>query len=97
MKATRPRLEALITAIQNEFLDTPGLALTLSDTGKRFDADSVTCQALLDVLVETCVLTQRPVGTYVRYFPPMAPRRTGHMLRHQGRRAATRGFAPRAA
>ena len=97
MKATRRRLEALITAIQNEFLDTPGLALTLSDTGKRFDADRVTCQALLDVLVETCVLTRRPTGTYVRYFPRLASSRTADMLQHQGRRSGRRNLTPQAA
>jgi hypothetical protein len=68
MNATRNRIGTLVTRIQEEFLDTPGLALTLPDAARRFRIDSVTCRALLDVLVDGRVLRNR-AGTFVRYFP----------------------------
>lgn len=73
MNATRNRIGALVTRIQDEFLDAPGLALTLPGAARRFRLDTVTCRALLDVLVDGRVLTNR-AGTYVRYFPPRVTR-----------------------
>ena len=73
MNATRTGIGALVTRIQEDFLDTPGLALTLPDAARRFRMDNVTCRALLDVLVDGRVLRNR-AGTYVRYFPPHVTR-----------------------
>jgi hypothetical protein len=70
MTATRSRIGHLITTIQGDFLDTPGLGLTLSDAIGRFAIDKATCEALLAVLVDTGVLTKDRAGHYIRYFPP---------------------------
>jgi len=95
MHAPCNRIGALVTRIQDDFLDTPALALTLGDAARRFRVDADTCRALLDVLVDATVLTNR-AGTYVRHFPRRVPRRTAKIL-HAGRRAHRSGFAPRAA
>jgi hypothetical protein len=58
-----------MTTIQGDFLDTPGLTLTLADAISRFAIDRVTCKALLDVLVDARVLCRDVTGAYVRYFP----------------------------
>ncbi len=64
MNATRSRIGALVTRIQNDFLDTPGLALTVLDAARRFRVDTLTCRAVLDVLADARVLRNR-AGTYV--------------------------------
>lgn len=69
MIATRRGMGMLITKIQDAFLDTPGLTLTLGDAISRFALDMVTCKALLDVLVDAGVLTTNATGGYVRYVP----------------------------
>lgn len=70
MFATRSRIGHLVTTIQDNFLDTPGLGLTLADATQRFALDKVTCEALLGVLVDTGVLTKDRAGHYIRFFPP---------------------------
>jgi len=96
MHATRNRIAALVTRIQDDFLGTPGLALTPADAARRFRIDADVCRALLDVLVDARVLTNR-AGTCVRYFPPSVTRRTAKVLQHAGRRGHRSGFAPQAA
>lgn len=70
MIATRSRIGALITTIQEAFLETPGLVLTVPAAITRFAIDTVTCEALLNVLVDAGVLTRTTGGAYARYFPP---------------------------
>jgi hypothetical protein len=55
--------------MQNEFLDTPTLDLTLAEAERRFGADDVTCAAVLGALVDAGVLARTPGGTYVRFVP----------------------------
>ncbi len=93
MTATRSYLEALIIAIQNDFLETPRLALTLSGASERFGVERTACEALLGALVDARVLTKAPGGAYVRYFPP----RRQVLLRHPGGRPHSPGLAPQAA
>ena len=71
MTATRDRIENLVVRIQSDFLDNPTLALTLPAAEKRFGIDEVACAAVLDVLVDARVLSERE-GAYRRYFPPQA-------------------------
>jgi hypothetical protein len=95
MSATH-RIGALVTRIQNEFLDTPGLALTVHGATRRLRIGTVTCRALLDVLVDARVLRNR-AGVYVRYFPSRVPRRTApEIVQYPGRRTPSSGSAPRA-
>jgi hypothetical protein len=70
MIATRSQIGYLITTIQNDFLDTSRLALTLGDAVQRYAIDKATCEALFGVLVDTGVLTRDRAGSYVRYVPP---------------------------
>jgi hypothetical protein len=97
MIATRNRIGTLFTTVQDEFLDTPGLRLTLNEAATRFGFDETMCQALLDVLLQAGVLTKARDGRYVRYFPPRIPSRSAAVLRHPGRRARASGRAPQAA
>jgi hypothetical protein len=53
MSASCGRIAALVMQIQNDFLDTPGLAVTLSQSQKRYGADETTCEAVLGALMDT--------------------------------------------
>jgi hypothetical protein len=66
------RIEDLVMRMQGAFLASPALTLTLPSAERRFDADHVTCDAVLGVLVDAKVLTKRPDGSYARFFPRMA-------------------------
>lgn len=68
MTPRRP-LEALVVQMQDDFLDTPTLDLTLAEAAQRFKTDGVTCEAVLGTLVDAGVLARTPRGTYVRFFP----------------------------
>lgn len=70
MIATRSRIGALVTTIQEAFLDTPELVLTVPAATTRFAIDNVTCGVLFNVLVDAGVLIRKPGGAYARYFPP---------------------------
>jgi hypothetical protein len=69
MTATRQRIADSLLDIQNAFLDTPGLALTLDDARVLFGLDQVTCAAILKTLVDSRVLERTRAGAYVRHFP----------------------------
>jgi hypothetical protein len=63
------RIGALVTKIQNDFLDAPGKTLTVSQAAKRFNTDEVTCGAVLGALVDANVLARTSNDAYVRFFP----------------------------
>lgn len=75
MTASCASVGSLITRMQGDFLDTPGLMLTLRDAQHRFDVDGITCEAMLETLVDAGVLTRTREGAYVRFFPRLVPRR----------------------
>ena len=64
-----PANSRLVTKIQNDFLDIPGLTLTLSQARKRVGTDERTCEAILGALVDANVLARTPGNSYVRFFP----------------------------
>jgi hypothetical protein len=72
MAVSYGHIAALVVKIQNDFLDTPRLTLTLSQAQKRFGADEITCEAVLGALVDGKVLAKTPDGAYVRLFPRCA-------------------------
>jgi hypothetical protein len=72
MSVSCGRIAALVTKIQNEFLDKAGLALTLSQAQNWFGADEITCEAVLGALVDAKVLAKTPDGAYIRFFPRLA-------------------------
>ena len=63
------RIQALVMQMQNDFLDTPALALTVAQAQRRFGVDAATCEAILGALVDAHVLTLAPTGVYRRWFP----------------------------
>jgi hypothetical protein len=77
-------ITALVMKIQNDFLDTPSLTLTLSQAQKRFGADEITCEAVLRALVDAGVLATTSDGAYVRFFlRGSAGARRAHVARQQ--------------
>ena len=88
MAATRGRIENLVMRIQDDFVRTPWLALTVRTAQERFGVSAVTCEAVLDALAEAGVISKSRQGIYVRNFPEMMPRRGPHNGRGPARRAA---------
>jgi len=69
MTATPNRIATLLLLIQNAFLDTPGLRITLPEARLLFGVDDLTCRAILGTLVDAHVLAKTREGAYVRQFP----------------------------
>lgn len=63
------RIVRQLMAVQNEFLETPALRLTLREAQRRFGLDRITCDAVLGTLVNSGVLARTDDGRYVRFFP----------------------------
>ena len=58
--------EALLNRICAEYLEMPGLRLTLSQALRLWGLDEQTCTAALDTLLEAKFLSRRIDGTYAR-------------------------------
>jgi len=67
--ARRRRIEDLLVRVESEFLATPDLRLTISEAGRRFEADELTCEAVLDALVDAAVLFKTRDRVYGRLLP----------------------------
>ena len=65
----RRQIQDLVVTLQQAFLDAPALRLTLPDAHRQYAADTPTCQAVLNFLVDAGVLARTPQGQYVRHFP----------------------------
>jgi hypothetical protein len=65
-------IATLIKRVQDAFLDIPGLSMTVEQAQRWFHLDRATCQALLDVLMDSAVITRRPDGAFVRSMPRTA-------------------------
>lgn len=70
--ARRRQIEQLLMRIEGEFLERPGLKLTVSEAQRRFGADEITCQAVLDALVDSSVLFKTRDRVYGRFLPHAA-------------------------
>jgi hypothetical protein len=81
MTATRGRIENLVTRIQDDFLRTPWLALTPATARERFGVDEITCEAVLNALADSHVVSRSRQGIYVRDFPQAARRNIAKPLR----------------
>ena len=55
--------------IEGEFLETPDLRLTVPEAERRFGADEITCEAVLEALVDATVLFKTRDRVYGRLFP----------------------------
>ena len=62
----RPVNEPLLTTIQAEFRDTPGLSLTIPQAQRLWGRDKADCKAAFDALLESHFLTRTSSGTFVR-------------------------------
>ena len=69
MTPTRSEIEALVMQIQEEFLRTPAVRLTLAQIARRLNASANLCKAVLRVLVDARVVAEMPGGVYARFFP----------------------------
>jgi hypothetical protein len=68
-EAQQRRIEDLVMRVEGEFLETPGLRLTIPEAQRRFAIDEITCEALLDALVDASVLFRTRDRVYGRLFP----------------------------
>ena len=72
------RICTLMMEIQDAFLTTPDLTMSINEAVRRFGADRTMCAASLDALVDARVLGPAGDGRYESSFPPP----------HQTRRSA---------
>jgi hypothetical protein len=72
MTASCRELGSLVLRVQNDFLDTPGLALTLPKAQRHFGLDRPTCEAVLGMLADAGVLATTRGSAFVRRFPRLA-------------------------
>jgi hypothetical protein len=63
---TTTNLEHLIERARGEYLEMPGLSLTVPQAGRLWGVDSLSCRRLLDRLVAEKFLTVTHAGTFVR-------------------------------
>jgi hypothetical protein len=63
------RMQELVVSMQQAFLDSPTLCLTLPQAQHRFGVSARTCEAVLGALAEAGVLARTPHGDYMRLFP----------------------------
>ncbi len=80
MAVTCQRIGELVTRIQDAYLDTPDLTLTLDEAQTRFGLDEVTCRALFDLLHDAEVLAASDSAGPVRFRlrQPTLPPTTEH-------------------
>jgi len=71
-KVNRHRIEDLLMRIEAEFLQMPGLRLTVPEAQRRFGVDEIMCEAILDALVDGGVLFKTSDRVYGRVFPHAA-------------------------
>jgi hypothetical protein len=57
---------ALLTRIRGEYLEMPGLRLTLEQAQRLWGVERTLCKMMLDALVEAKFLCARPDGVYAR-------------------------------
>ena len=58
--------EDLLRRVRSEFLEMPGLRLTLPQAGRLWGLDQASCSAMLDALVESRFLLRTPRGAFMR-------------------------------
>ena len=59
-------LEILARRLLREYLDMPGLSLSLAQSTRLLSADMPTCRRALDSLIDAGCLTRTAAGTYTR-------------------------------
>ena len=61
-----PRFKEALARVQLLFTETRGLKLTTADAALKAGLDTQVCEVLLQNLIETGFLEQRPGGVFVR-------------------------------
>ena len=56
----------LLSRIRGEYLEMPGLRLTVPQVQRLCGGEGPSCQAVLDLLVEEGFLCRKPDGSYAR-------------------------------
>jgi hypothetical protein len=59
-------LHALVTRVRAEFLEMPGLRLTLSQATRLWGMEQSLCETVVDTLVQASFLRRGDGGTFVR-------------------------------
>ena len=59
-------LESLIIRVRNEFIEMPGLRLSVPDAMRLWGLDRESCQRVIDALVQASFLQKTPRGEVVR-------------------------------
>ena len=57
---------ALVTRIRSEFMEMPGLQLTVPQAARLWGLETAACKAVIDALVESAFLRWTPRGTIRR-------------------------------
>ena len=60
------QLNTVIERVRAEFLEMPGMQLTLAQASRLFGLDAAACQRVIDVLVKASFLRWTPAGTIAR-------------------------------
>ena len=68
MDSKERRIAELVMRIEGVFLETPGLLLTVAEAQRRFGIDEMTCEAILDALVDSGVLFKTRDRVYGRLY-----------------------------
>ena len=63
---TEPPMEQMLRRIQSEFLEMPGLRLTLAQAQRLWNVDGVVCEALFAALVDVRFLVRTIDGFFIR-------------------------------
>ncbi len=61
--------EEVLVRIKTEYLEMPGLRLTLAQARRLWNLDAETCERALTLLVEAGFLLRTPAGQYARRHP----------------------------
>ena len=77
-------IDDLVQRVRSEYLEMPGLGLTLAQAARFLSLDQSTCARLLDALVQARFLTLTSKGLYVRPGSPReSPETSSHRAVHE--------------
>ena len=68
-KRKSPPPESLVARVRGEYVEMPGLRLTLEQACRLWQVDVSTCETLLEYLVRTGVLRKTASGFYIAAVP----------------------------
>ena len=66
MHAQKSSFDTLLQRVRGEYLEMPGLRLTLAQAARLWNLDSTTCRKVLHALTHEKFLAQSVAGSYMR-------------------------------